>query len=498
MRTIAASEDVRVEALRGGRAMLVGLISVAAAAGIMLLAVGLGDLVASGAVLGILFVATVLINPIVGIVTLLGTLLVGLPGFLVGAAAGRLTANNLIGMLLLLALIAQLSVRRDLWFLRTPQVIVLFLIGAAFMASLVHSWYTYIPAQPLPKNVTENTLFLFFSRLGFLIIFVNFIRTQRHALVILLSVLAFTMLVIPSAFYNLATWSGERDVMTGKVAEFRIVADVSSWGRNENRLAFVCNITMLLIWAFAQIQRRKVIWAVVIPMMMALATLVVSTGSRSGFVSLGLVALFLLFQRGLGWSLRVGAAVAVAAALVFFFAFLPEKTFERLTNYSLDQSERQEAWRSTTSRIETNEHALEMLWTAPLLGVGPGNFMWLHRERYPYSIAAGRPNHNSYLWAATEGGSVVIALYLVLFFFIWRDLLKAQERYSPGHPLWHVTRFLKGYLMIFLFFSGFADFWLEPHLYLLAGLSILVKRLAPEEGGPPPVSTTAITHQATR
>jgi hypothetical protein len=47
-----------------------------------------------------------------------------------------------------------------------------------------------------------------------------------------------------------------------------------------------------------------------------------------------------------------------------------------------------------------------------------------------------------------------------------------------------------GYLLIFLLFSNFAGFWLEPHLYLLAGLSILVKRLATEGEGaaqtPPP------------
>jgi hypothetical protein len=29
---------------------------------------------------------------------------------------------------------------------------------------------------------------------------------------------------------------------------------------------------------------------------------------------------------------------------------------------------------------------------------------------------------------------------------------------------------------LFLFFSGFADIWLEPHLYLLAGLSMLLAR----------------------
>ncbi len=145
-------------------------------------------------------------------------------------------------------------------------------------------------------------------------------------------------------------------------------------------------------------------------------------------------------------------------------------------NYSLDQSTRPEAWRSTQSRIETNQHALEIFRSAPLIGVGPGNFRWLHRERYPYTLAAGRPNHNSYLWAATEGGILTLGLYLLLFVFIWRDLGRAQKLYAPTDSLWHVTRFLRGFFAIWLFFSLFADFWLEVHLYLIVGFTMLLAR----------------------
>ena len=117
-----------------------------------------------------------------------------------------------------------------------------------------------------------------------------------------------------------------------------------------------------------------------------------------------------------------------------------------------------------------------MFLSAPLLGVGPGDFRWLHRERYPYALSAGRPNHNSYLWAATEGGIPTVLLYLVLFYSIWRDLRTAQRLYPQGDVLWHVTRFLRGFFFIWVFFSIFADFWLEVHLYLIAGLAMLLVR----------------------
>jgi hypothetical protein len=54
-----------------------------------------------------------------------------------------------------------------------------------------------------------------------------------------------------------------------------------------------------------------------------------------------------------------------------------------------------------------------------------------------------------------------------------------------------------GYLLVFLFFSGFADFWLDPHLYLLAGLSMLVRRFATDEESARPVTDAMVTSPAT-
>jgi len=191
---------------------------------------------------------------------------------------------------------------------------------------------------------------------------------------------------------------------------------------------------------------------------------------------LGLVFMFLLFQKGISAPFRASVIGAMVFCGLIFFIVLPRASYERLLNYSVDQSQHPEAWKSTQSRIETNQHALEVFQSAPFLGIGPGNFRWLHRERYPFSLAAGRPNHNSYLWAATEGGIATLGLYLILFYFIWRDLKRAHALYPPDDVLWHVTRFLRGFFFIWVFFSLFADFWLEVHLYLIAGLAMLLVR----------------------
>jgi O-antigen ligase len=455
-----------------------GLLCAAALAGIISLGDGFGDLFVAAGILGGLFVCVVLVNPIVGIIALLGTLLLGLPGFLAGA--GRLSANNLIGLILAGMVAIQLCMKRDFWFVRRPQVILLVLICAVFVASLVRSWNIYIPAISLRKDFTENTLFLLFSRLAFLLMLLNFIKTRKHVILILLSLLAFTMVVIPSVIENLATEGDELELTPGRPGEFRTTSNISSWGKNPNRLAFMCNVSILLIWMFAQIWSTKVIRIVTMPLMLMLAGLVLTTVSRSGFLSLGLVFIFLLLQKGVSQAFRVGVVTAAVCCALMFFLLLPARATERLLNLSTDQSERTEGWRSTQLRLETKEHAIEIIKQDPLLGIGPGNFRWLHRQLYPYSLAAIKPPHDSYLWAATEGGMLALSLYLLLFCFIWRDIRAAHKRCSGGSWLWHVTRFLTGYLLLFLFFSNFADFWLEPHLYLLAGLSMLVKRFATE------------------
>jgi hypothetical protein len=454
---VARFRDPGAEAGNRRWVILLGIMAMAAVAILMFVGASLGTLYAVVLVLGLFAVVAMVVAPIVGIVVFIGTLLLGLPAFLAGD--GRLTANNLLGLLLVAVLMVHVCLSRDLWFVKTPQVILFALIGFVLVASLMHARHVYIPQVPPAKDFTENTLFIFGSRLVFLCMFVNFVRSKKHVLLVLLAVLVFTMAVIPSAFTNLANYKGEEDIATGKTldadtgkaTEFRVTSDTTSWGKNENRLAFMCNVSILLIWMFMQFWRRWWVWVMGFPLIMIMGGLTLSTAYRSGFLSLGLVFMFLLFQKGISWPFRGSVFGAIVFCGLIFFLALPRASYERLLNYSVDQSQHPEAWKSTQSRIETNQHAIEVFLSAPLLGVGPGDFRWLHRERYPYALSAGRPNHNSYLWAATEGGIPTVLLYVILFYFIWRDLRKAQSLYPQGDVLWHVTRFLRGFFFIWVF-----------------------------------------------
>ena len=95
----------------------------------------------------------------------------------------------------------------------------------------MHARLVYIPAVPPPKDHTENTLFIFFSRLLFLCMFVNFVRTQEATCSSSCSPSSCSPW--PSSrrpSRNLANYKGEEDIATGKtldadtgkVTEFRV------------------------------------------------------------------------------------------------------------------------------------------------------------------------------------------------------------------------------------------------------------------------------------
>jgi hypothetical protein len=84
--------------------------------------------------------------------------------------------------------------------------------------------------------------------------------------------------------------------------------------------------------------------------------------------------------------------------------------------------------------------------------------------------------HNSYLWALTAGGPLLLILYLALFYQTHRTL-RAVERTRSGRFEWLATA-LRMNLIIFLVFSLFAEVWTAEPFNVLVGLTIALARIA--------------------
>jgi len=437
------------------------------------------------ALIGLLFAGLlVLYKPHLGVIVIMSTMLMSYPSALKGV--GPFTINNLLGISLVLILAFQLYRNHDYWFLREPEIrlliaIAIVLITMQYVNKLIWPDIKYL----LPKvqksgidayygeiDVSGRWIFELLSRIAFTIFFVNWIRTPQQLKWVLYVIAVCIVAVVPTL---------GPDMIKGE-AEYRITSKVVGWAANINRFAFMMNIGIALFIYLANIARSpamKIAWLLCA---VGCAPLVLLTASRSGFLGLCLVGGLILWGDQVPRRGKVLAAVSTftLGILVFFFV-LTDLHRERLTNlnpFSQDAVvERTEGARSSQVRVATLAEALAIIGQHPFTGVGLGNFRWVNA----YLHGSYKPPHNSYIWSAAEGGILTTILYLTLFGFLYTRVQKLRLKYKNHPQLPHLPDWLNLYLLLFFFFSIFADVWLEVHIYFMVSIAIVLNRWALEE-----------------
>ena len=130
----------------------------------------------------------------------------------------------------------------------------------------------------------------------------------------------------------------------------------------------------------------------------------------------------------------------------------------------------EEGSKSTEFRYATLQNSLDIIADHPILGVGLGNFRWMHKHTH----GRFKPPHNSYVWALAEGGVPLLLAFLGLFWALWRRLGQLRAAYEHHDAIAHFPNWLRVYIVLLLFFSFFADVWIEEHIFLLIGSTILL------------------------
>ena len=432
-------------------------------------------------------------RPHIGISLFLTTFLINYPAVTKGV--GYLTINNVLGAVFLSLLAWDYYVKRDAWYLREPLVWMLLAIGAVMVASTIGAEYTspdsYIQAS-VRRSIgdpharldhTQRWLFQYFSRVAFVTFVLNFIRTPRQLRMVFLTLLACILAAVPPALLSYSRMAEN---------EFRMVSQTVNWADNVNRFAFGCILGVAFLYQLFMSARST--WAKASAMLgtVVLLPLVPLAASRSGFLGLFLLGTLVVsgqfgFREGGGSHAAALAAVLMSIGLVlltFMFALGP-KARERVLNINPFAAERLEGARSTEQRSAAVEESLALIRMHPLLGVGVGNFRWVNK----YYHDSFKPPHNSYLWAAAEGGLVLLAAYLMLFRLLWRRLGRLRARYARRSDLPYFPHWLRVYMILLMFFSFFADVWLEEHIFLLVASAVLLDRwrdLPSDEQAPAP------------
>jgi O-antigen ligase len=424
-------------------------------------------------------------RPVVGIAMMTAAfLLAAYPTLL--QALGMLTVNNLLGICFLLLLGLHVVEKRDFSFLSNRQVQVLLVIGGLLILGSMHADWLF---PTLGKTVgrgkvidkTDDMTHNFVARLVYLVFFIVFVRDRRDIKMMFLTFTLALFVAIPSALYNMSSGSLNRG--------FRVAASITS-GANPNRLAMICLIEIACWWFWSRARPTAFRQLLALGAMAASTIVLFGTGSRSGLLGLGVLGVLMQTSpRGYrASSFQIGL---LAASAVFAVATLvPAESWQRMINFMPGKGEIGAS--SNTMREETLERAWQIFADHPTFGIGLGNFREVSRQIYQDTFF--RPPHNSYLWAASEGGIFVVIGYVVLFWITWRDL-RVVTRLAHRDP--EIGASAGGIRVIFLlyaFFCAFADLWLNPITYAMIGMIVVMRRYV--EGLPEPQAVRVVTRPA--
>jgi hypothetical protein len=457
-----------------------------------------------GAVFAFGIAFTVVRYPFVGIVIFLTTFLFTYPAPLRGI--GNLTINNMLGMILLPMLLFG-TVREGIgWFTRLRPLVWLLVAGGILLTAgtlynrevNVEGLATVELRRGVERELygaraqtqgalieTRDRRVKHVTRFAFVVFFVFFVRTPaqlRFIVGILLSVLLMT-------YMNVGSEAGELGWGRGRLRVTGSAGTALYTGTNPNKLAFYALFCLTFLWYLRVRIRSFVVYAGWLVATVGSAVAIPFTASRSGLLNLfafcGIVLLEGRFSYrkvfGLGF-LAVLATVQFGYNVNFLDVLLPEDVSDRLTQLAPAGEELlpegQEARGSFQKRVRTILSSADMLSVHPLLGVGLGNYPLVRAAVAP--TAAAGPPHNSFIWAATESGLVGLFLYLASFVWIFRNLSDIRRdyegRFGPLDLEWLVHA-LRTALILFMFFSFFADVWAHIYFYVIVGMSLSLIRM---------------------
>lgn len=423
-------------------------------------------------VFGALFLALVVGRPHYGIALFISTFLLTYPSWAQGA--GSLTPNNLLGAVFLILLSYKMYREQDWWWARLIELrLLVFIYIAFYLADRFNGPDPRTLAMVGSLLVTRaESPRTFLTRSIFTLLFVNYIRTPAHVVMI------YTLAI---AFMTFTALTGIQSVLHGTALHgFRASSAVMLQAGNPNRLAMFSIMPLAAAWYTMRSSRSPLVRVAMLPLLVVLALAVFMTGSRSGLLGLSVCGAMILIRERLRVTQLLALGLAGILVTILVIQLVPAKTYDRITNLPFTSGgESGEGSGSLQRRAYGWKVAFEMFKRHPFIGVGIGNYELVRYLSDPTHDTT--PPHSSYILAVIEGGVVCLAGFLWLQWRTWQNF-RFAERYirDPNSPLaslkWIVMS-AQANLAVLAFFSVVADLWQYVILFWLIGLGVVLRRL---------------------
>jgi len=336
-------------------------------------------------------------RPEVGLYALLLNALVGLTHVAALPRIGPLSVPIAFELVLVLSIGYRAIFLRHRLFLASPQHLLFGLLTLWMFLSLLAN------GGVGPQNV-EAIRSLYLVRVLIFFLLTNVVTTgaATKRLVVVLTA-SNAGLLVTSLLVRAGYFGAERLTFSEKILR------TSGIVHNPNTLAFDL-ITLVILCAAAFLYVRHPLLKVLLALIAGFDLLaILTTLSRSGFVALCVVTVYLLWKLKRNWK-----AIAFVAALgILAVLLLPgglQFRFDLVKGIK------------DIDRVEFARVALNTALSNPFFGVGWGNYIDAFPAYNNTSLPEPAPAHNMYLDLAAQIGFPALALYLLAFFLTWRRL----------------------------------------------------------------------------
>ncbi len=396
-----------------------------------------------------------LIRPEIGLHILVINALVGLTHVVDVPRVGPLSAPVLIEALVLAAILFQAAFLGRPIRLGTRQHALLALLATWILLSVLTG------VQVGPDNFRQYRNLFLVRLVMFVIVCALMTTTEQLKRLVVTFMIANVGLLAVSTAVRLG-WFGQEKISVSQEFE-RVGALV----QNPNELAFgLTTMLVISICAFLYV-RRFTLKTMLLALAAADVAYIMSTLSRSGFISLCFVLLFLLFKL----TRNVRAVTVLLVLVAAGWLMMPSALFARFAR--IDEIK-------DVDRFQVMQVGAAMAMAHPLLGVGMGNYVHVFWDYNVSNMKRAAPSHNMYLDLAAQMGLPALLLYLATFGITWRQL-RVVERDLKARGMTRSFPYLMG-LAVQAFFVNLAVFGMSGDVefdysaFILLGVAMTLIR----------------------